>query len=285
MDILELSGIVSNHQRLIGYLQDRGLLKNFDECPHCLSRKIGRIRREKLKCYSCRKEWSIRKGSIFERMKIPLEKFVMALKLFEMEISALKASEQLGLTHVTTMGLFDLFREIVYRESLPQGDNYNGEIELDESYFGGRRKGNRGRGAANKIPVFGILERDGKVCVEVVRDVTAESLLTLTIRKVKRGSLIYTDRYRSYDGLVSLGFKHKRVDHSKTFGNGKVYINGIEGFWSYAKGRLQKYHGVSKEKFPLYLKELEYRYNHRDADFFDLMMDNLRDYSMVACSM
>jgi transposase len=285
MEILKLSGIVADREQLITYLQNAGLLYRFEECPHCHSRKIGHVRREKLKCYDCRKEWSIRRGSIFERMKIPLEKFFMALKLFEMEISGLKAAEQLGITHVTTMGLYDLFREIIYRESLPQGDNYNGEIELDESYFGGRRKGNRGRGAAGKIPVFGILERDGKVTVEVVRDVTAESLLTLTIRKVKRGSMIYTDRYRSYDGLLSLGFKHKRVDHSKTFGNGRVYINGIEGFWSYAKGRLQKYHGVSKEKFPLYLKELEYRYNHREADFFDLMIENLKDYTLVACSM
>jgi transposase len=85
-----------------------------------------------------------------------------------------------------------------------------------------------------------------------------------TIRKVKRGSLIYTDKFKSYDGLVMYGFKHERIDKSVKFANGKVYINGIEGFWSYAKERLLKFHGVSKANFIYYLKELEFRYNFRD---------------------
>ena len=96
----------------------------------------------------------------------------------------------------------------------------SGEIEMDESYFGGRRKGNRGRGAAGKIPVFGILERGGKVRVEVVQNVTGETLLTMAIKKVKRGSLIYTDKFRSYNGLISYSFRHMRIDHGKKFVNG-----------------------------------------------------------------
>ena len=159
---------------------------------------------------------------------------------------------------------------------------FSGEIEMDESYFGGRRKGKRGRGAAGKVPVFGILERGGKVTVEVVTDVQGETLLELAIRKVKRGSLIYTDKFRSYNGLVSYGFKHRRIDHGKKFANGKVYINGIEGFWSFAKERLLKYHGVDAQKFPLYLKELEFRYNHRDRDLFDVLIQLLVGYSSVA---
>ena len=163
-----------------------------------------------------------------------------------------------------------------------ESEHLYGEIEMDESYFGGKRKGKRGRGAHNKVSVFGILERNGKVKVEIVHDVTAETLLTLAIKKVKRGSLIYTDRYRSYDGLVAMGFKHKRIDHSKRFGNGKVYINGIEGFWSYAKERLLRHHGVSKEKFGLYLKELEYRYNMRNQDIFDTLINLLVKHGKVA---
>jgi len=118
--------------------------------------------------------------------------------------------------------------------------------------------------------------------VEVVKDVTSETLLKLTIKKVRRGSLIYTDRYKSYDGLLSLGFKHMRIDHRKRFANGKVYINGIERFWSFAKERLLKYHGVSKEKFPLYLKELEFRYNMRKNDIFDLLIKLSVKYGLVA---
>ena len=101
---------------------------------------------------------------------------------------------------------------------------------MDESYFGGRRKRNRGWGVVGKIPVFGILERGGKVRVEVVQNVTGETLLTMAIKKVKRGSLIYTDKFRSYNGLISYRFRHMRIEHGKRFVNGKVYINGIEGF-------------------------------------------------------
>ena len=99
-----------------------------------------------------------------------------------------------------------------------------------------------------------------------------DTLLELAIKKVKRGSLIYTDRFRSYNGLVSYGFKHRRIDHGKKFANGKVYINGIEGFWSFAKERLMKYHGVDPMKFPLYLKELEFRYKIRDEKNFFLFI-------------
>jgi transposase len=108
-----------------------------------------------------------------------------------------------------------------------------GEIELDETYFGGRRKGKRGRGAAGKVPVFGIYERNGTVRVEVVKNVTAQSLLNMTIKKVRRGSIVYTDKFRSYDALMFCGYRHLRVDHKRHFSSGRVYINGLEGFWSY----------------------------------------------------
>ena len=152
-----------------------------------------------------------------------------------------------------------------------------GEIELDESYFGGRRKGNRGRGAAGKVPVFGLLERDGKFSVTVVANVTAETLVGLTVKTVRRGSIVYTDRFKSYDSLMFCGYSHLKVDHSVRFGSGKVYINGLEGFWSWAKERLIKHHGISKNHFPLYLKELEFRYNHRHQDIFELVAKYLCD--------
>ncbi len=152
------------------------------------------------------------------------------------------------------------------------------EVETDESYFGGRRKGKGGRGAANKIPVFGILECNGIVSVDVVPNVGSKTLLSMTIKKVRRGSIVYTDKFRCYDSLMFCGYRRLKVDHNKYFSSGKVYINGLEGFWSFAKERLMKYHGVSKEKFPYYLKELEYRYNNRNKDLFSLLTKILADF-------
>ncbi|MDD1704889.1 MAG: IS1595 family transposase [Methanoregula sp.] len=152
-----------------------------------------------------------------------------------MDPSVREAAHQFGLSYNTVYGLFDLFRGSIFRTDSDTVFTLSGGIEMDESYFGGRRKGNRGRGAAGKIPVFGILERGGKVRVEVVQNVSGETLLTMAIEKVKCGSLIYTDKFRSCNGLISYGFHPMRIDHSKKFVNGKVYINGIEGFWSFAK--------------------------------------------------
>ena len=92
---------------------------------------------------------------------------------------------------------------------------------------------------------------------------------------VRRGSIVYTDKFRSYDTLMFCGYRHLRVDHGKRFVTGKVYINGLEGFWSYAKQRLIKFHGVSKEKFPLYLKEMEFRFNNRKHDLFGLLTQKI----------
>ena len=116
----------------------------------------------------------------------------------------------------------------------------------------------------------------------VIRTVTGETLLEMAIKKVKRGILIYTDKFRSYNGLISYGFRHLRVDYGKRFVNGKVYINGIEGFWSFAKERLMKYHGVNPVKFPLSLKELEFRTNNRHHDLYDAEVKCISEYSLVA---
>ena len=92
---------------------------------------------------------------------------------------------------------------------------------------------------------------------------------------MRRGSVVYTDRFKSYDTLMFCGYRHMRVDHGKRFSSGKLYINGLEGFWSYAKQRLMKFHGVSKQKFPLYLKEMEFRYNNRQQDLFELLAQKI----------
>jgi transposase len=177
------------------------------------------------------------------------------IKLFELEVSARKICEQIDLSYPTVLKALTVIRMAIVANS-PDLQLLAGEIELDEFYFCGKRKGKRGRGAFNKVPVFGILERDGIVKVEVVNDVSAETLLNLNIKTVRRGSIVYTDKFRSYDALMCCGYRHLKVDHGKRFSTGKVYINGL------------KHHGVSKEKFPIYLKEMEFRYNNRNTQIF-----------------
>jgi transposase len=181
----------------------------------------------------------------------------------------------MGLSYPTVLKAFHIIRKAVTANSVDGEILLQGEIEADETYFGGKRKGKRGRGARNKIPVFGILERKGIVKVKVLRNVTAEEILNHTIKTVRRGSIVYTDKFKSYNSLMFCGYRHLRIDHGKRFSRGKVYINGLEGFWSYAKERIIKFHGVSKERFPFYLKEMEFRYNHREKPVFNILAQYL----------
>jgi transposase len=170
------------------------------------------------------------------------------------------AYKELGISHNTVHKVYSLVRKAIFHCTCKDAPLLRGEAKAHESYFGGER----GRGARREIPVCGILERQGKAKVEIVEEVSAESLLRATTKKVKRGSSIYTDRCKSYDSLVTYRVGHERVDHSQRFSNGRVHIKGIEGFWSYAKERLLRYHGVGKENFGYYLKELEFRSNNRE---------------------
>ena len=149
----------------------------------------------------------------------------------------------------------------------------NGEIEIDETYFGGKRKGKRGRGAENKAIVFGILERKGKVYTIIVPNVKKEILMKEIENKTLKGSVFYTDGFTSYNDLKQYG-KHNIIKHEDDkFVEGNNHINGIEGFWSYAKEMFRKYHGINKNNYPFYLKEMEFRFNNRDRNLFKLLID------------
>lgn len=245
-------------------------------CIRCKSYKIYVLRGRKYRCKRCGYTFHDFSGRWINRLRISYKKWLWILKLFELEMSARKIAQQVELSYPTVLKAVNLIRIGIIANSPDAEDLLQGEVEADETYFGGRQKGGYGRSAKNKVTVFGILERKGIVKVEVVKDVSAETILGLTIKTVRRGSIVYTDQFKSYDSLMFCGYRHLRIDHGKKrLSRGKVYINGLEGFWSYAKERLIKYHGVSKEKFPLYLKEMEFRYNNRNTELFNLLAKNL----------
>ncbi|MDR8134113.1 IS1595-like element ISAba36 family transposase, partial [Acinetobacter baumannii] len=154
-------------------------------------------------------------------------------------------------------------REIImYHLDQTADDIFEGEVELDESYFGGTRKGKRGRGAGGKVAVFGILKRGGMVYVKVVPDTKSDTLMPVITRKVAPDSVVYTDSYRSYNVLDVNCFYHERINHSKDFAKGRNHINGVENFWNQAKRILRKYNGIDRNAFPLFIKECEFRFNY-----------------------
>lgn len=204
-----------------------------------------------------------------------LKREMFVLSSFRRQQSALLTSQDTEIPYKAVKRIYDNLRLAIVRACEREAGKLSGEIELDESYFGGKRKGKRGRGAAGKSIVFGLLERDGRVYTKVVDDVSKEILMDVIRKKSRKGSVYYTDQFRSYNSLKRYG-KHYTLKHTTDFvrkgRRRSVHINGIEGFWSFAKHGLYNYRGVSQSNFPLYLKEMEYRYNHRNDNLLQLLI-------------
>ena len=196
------------------------------------------------------------------------------LHSFSLELTAVQTAKQLQLNRHTVDRYYQFFREqIAAYEERQEMQQLSGEVEIDESYFGSRHSGDkRGRGTPNKIPVIGILKRRGKVYATVISDASAKTLVPIIEKLVSKSKTnVYTDQWRSYDGLVLSGYKHHRINHSQEFVQNHHHINGIESFWSYVKRKMRKHNGIARHKFYLYLNESEFRFNHRNQDLFALL--------------
>jgi transposase len=184
------------------------------------------------------------------------------LEFFVAGVTARTAAELVGINRNSANLFYNKLRQIIVHFTELESPFLLGEVEVDESYFGGARKGLRGRGAAGKVPVFGCLERKGKVYTQMISDVKEKTLLPIIRNKIKPDSIIYSDNFRSYNALDVSEFKHLRINHSKKFAEKKNHINGIENFWNQAKRHLRKFNGIPKNKFNLFLKECEFRFNY-----------------------
>ena len=219
------------------------------------------------------------KNKYVNRAKISEAKFRQLVKYFEYDLDAKTIASLIHLNRNTVNRYLRLIR-VCIAEFCDHQSPFKGEVEVDESYFGGKRiKGKRGRGAYKKTPVFGIFKRGGKVYTEIVPDCAKATLQGIIRGRVDPGSIIHSDGWRGYDGLVDLGYKkHYRVNHgANQFANNKSHINGIESFWAFAKGRLNKFHGIADSTFYLHLKECEFRFNYRDQNLTKILLKMFRE--------
>jgi transposase len=184
-------------------------------------------------------------------------------ELFVACVPARTAADLADVNRHTATLFYHKLRELIALHLDYEGEEFfMGEIELDESYFGGERKGKRGRGAAGKIPVFGMLKRGGKVYTKMIPDASGETLMPIITRKILADSIVYTDGWGGYNSLDVSDLHHHRINHSEEFARGKNHINGIENFWNQAKRNLRRYNGIPKQHFHLFLKECEFRFNY-----------------------
>lgn len=182
------------------------------------------------------------------------------IDLFVAGATARAAAELVGVNRNTARAFYHRLRQLI-ASKLPSYD-LSGEVEADESYFGGVRKGKRGRAAAGKVPVFGLLKRGGKVFTAIIPNAKSRTLLPIIREQVPPDSIVYTDSFTAYDVLDVSEFHHRRVNHSKAFVTKRGHhINGIENFWNQAKRHLRRFNGITPDNFYWFLKECEWRFN------------------------
>jgi transposase len=186
------------------------------------------------------------------------------IKYFCAGVTARSAAQMAGINRNTAILFFHKLREVIFEHlALEAPELLGGEIEVDESYFGGTREGKRGRGAAGKVPVFGLLKRNGRVYVAIIPNVSSATLFPIIRDKIKPDSIVYTDSFKSYDALDVSEFHHVRINHSEIFADQTNHINGIENFWNQAKRHLRSFNGIPSQHFHLLIKECEWRFNNR----------------------
>ena len=214
------------------------------------------------------------------RSRISETKFREIIRCFSVDLTSVQIAKLTGVSRVTVNRILIGVRQRIAEECERQAPFSAGEFEVDESYFGARRKkGKSGRGAYGKTIVFGIIKRQGNVYTKIVPDCSKATLQAVIRGKVHIDSVIHSDSWKGYNGLVDVGYKkHLRIKHSDDqFADNGNHINGIESFWGFAKMRLMKFRGMNPKTFYLHLKECEFRFNNRNNDIYKILLILLRN--------
>lgn len=245
-----------------------------EECERCGSSDYWVLGSGQLRCKQCgltrfpaRSYWQKSRISPYWKGRL--------VEFFCLGVPAYRLRFQVPLNRKTVQRWYHEMRLSIYHMMTQELSKLNGIIEMDETMFGGRRPGKRGWGAEGKVLVFGMYKRNGLVVTFPVSSRSRKELLPLISSHTKTGSLYYTDDWHAYASLSVKG-NHVVVTKEKSVPKGRSHINSIEGFWSYAKHWLYQYRGVPKDNFPLYLKEIEWRFNNRTVNLVPLLRKMLK---------
>ena len=283
MNLIKIFKRFPDQEACIEHLEDI----RFKDTPHCLhcgsthvARKHDGNRIGRWNCHDCKSSFNVLSGTIFEKTKIPLQKWFLAIGLIvnaKKSLSSCQLARDLELNQKTAWYMQQRIRTQMVAEQTKETGLLQGIVEADGAYVGVKpRKANnkdfpspklpRGRGT-DKTPVIGAMERDGKVVARVATDLTGRGILDFISKSINpQGSLLITDEYRAYRTVRKL-ISHAVINHSRQYADGEVHTNTIEGFWNLLKRAWYgTHHGYTEEKTPLFVAEVCWKYNNRENE-------------------
>lgn len=260
---------------ILSHCGQKGALR----CPKCEESRVYRLSDERLRCSRCRYTFHELSRRWINVGGLSCLDWLRLLKLFEQELTANRMAPQLGLSYNTVYKAVTTLRFSLLSQALDAKQLLTGAFGLDLGFENGRISMEKGKDRMGSFPVFGLMEKAGWAFVDLLPYMTAETVLhfhfNFKLKLERMGNIVYTDKYKHYDALIFCGDETIPL-HIINSRDRVAYVDSlVSGFWSFAQARLRQYNGVTSRRFPLYLKELEFRYNHRNEELFPLLVSSL----------
>jgi transposase len=240
-------------------------------CPRCNERKHYRLKDGRRRCSRCKYTFHDFSGRWINGGRLTPGQWLLLIRYFVEEFPALKVAEETGLAYNTVLNAYNTFRYAIVAHA-PDAEVYfcreKGRVKC---CYGGKWSCDTPQCLMDDVPVFGVQEQGEKVRISLVPDISPGALIRQDVKKIRVGGMIYTDPYKGFDSMLYYGYNPGTVMTEDRFPPDFLLSNRAKGFLAWLRQCFPKYHGVSPINFPLYIKETEFRYNHRHADLFQVI--------------